>query len=368
MFKKYNFFHYNFKLLIFTIALAVIGCIIVGSAEVTLQSRQIMGCILGFVLMLALSLFDYSLILKLYWLIYGINIVLLVMVIFLGEEANNAQRWLKILGVQFQPSELAKLLMILFFAQFIHKHEEELNTIKYISLCVILFGITAVLVLKQPDLSTTIVLTIIFCCVMFVGEIRFRVIAGALAIAVPVAVIMIYLIMQPDQTILDNYQRNRIMAFLNQEEYANDIGYQQSYSVMAIGSGQLSGKGYNNNEISSVKNSNFLAEQQTDFIFAVIGEEFGFVGTVTVIILLLLITIECFAIAIRSPYMSGKIIAAGVGIWIGFQGFINIGVTTYLLPNTGLPLPFVSYGLTSLVTNFIGIGFVLNVGLQCDEK
>ena len=137
---------------------------------------------------------------------------------------------------------------------------------------------------------------------------------------------------------------------------------------MRRGSGQLTGKGYKNNQISSVKNADFIAEQQTDFIFAVIGEEFGFVGACAVIILILLISIECFLIAFRAKDIAGTIIASGIGAMIGFQGFINIGVVTYILPNTGLPLPFVSYGLTSLISSFIGIGFVLNVGLQCRQK
>ena len=174
--------------------------------------------------------------------------------------------------------------------------------------------------------------------------------------------------LQPEQDLINDYQQRRILAFLNPSEYANEEGYQQENSVMAIGSGQLYGKGYKNNLISSVKNANFIAEQQTDFIFAVIGEEFGFIGGCTVIGLLLLIAIECLRIARRAKDLAGTIIASGVGVMIGFQGFINIGVATYLLPNTGLPLPFVSYGLTSLISSFIGIGFVLNVGLQRKRK
>ena len=193
-------------------------------------------------------------------------------------------------------------------------------------------------------------------------------ILGVFAVIVPVAIIFVYLVMQPDQTILSDYQKGRITDFLNKESSVNEGGYQQYYSEMAIGSGQLYGKGYKNNQISSVKNADFIAEQQTDFIFAVIGEEFGFVGTVTVIILLLLISLECLLISHRAKDISGTIIAAGAGVQLGLQGFINIGVVTYILPNTGLPLPFVSYGLTSLVCSFIEIGFVLNVGLQCKEK
>ncbi|MBR4769129.1 MAG: FtsW/RodA/SpoVE family cell cycle protein, partial [Lachnospiraceae bacterium] len=204
----------------------------------------------------------------------------------------------------------------------------------------------------------------IFASIMVIGNLSFKTIIGILAVAVPLFAILIYLIMQPDQQILSEYQKNRLFSFFNKEATANDVGYQQTYSEMAIGSGQLLGKGYRNNEIYSVKNADFIAEQQTDFIFAVIGEEFGFVGCSVVIVLCFLISLECFRAALRAKDMAGRIIAAGVGAHLGFQSFINIGVVTFLLPNTGLPLPFVSYGLTSLIVSFLEIGFVLNVGLQ----
>lgn len=371
MLRQYKIRHYNFKLVIMVIALAVIGIVAVGSAEPDLQNRQIAGFAFGVFLMLVISLFDYSVLLNLYWLMYLFNIVLLAMVIFMGDDSKGAQRWLEIAGIRFQPSEVAKILIILFFAQFIYKHREELNTFKYITLCVALFAVPAFLVYYQPDLSTTIVICMIFCIIMFTGGLSWKVIGGILAVVVPVFLIFMYLILQPDQKIIPEkhmYQLNRIISFFNKDEYSNTLGYQQEYSVMAIGSGQLTGKGYKNNEISSVKNADFIAEQQTDFIFAVIGEEFGFVGACTVIVLVLLISVECLLIARRAKDIAGTIIAAGIGSMLGLQSFINIGVVTYLLPNTGLPLPFVSYGLTSLVSSFIGIGFVLNVGLQCREK
>lgn len=368
MLKHYKIRNYNFKLLIMVIALAVIGIIAVGSAEEALQTRQIAGFAVGVCLMIFLSLFDYSVILNFYWAIYILNLILLALVIFMGKEGGGAQRWLELGGLRFQPSEIAKIFIMLFLAKFILNHKEKLNTFKYISLCVLLFAIPAILVAAQPDLSTTIVICLIFATIMFVGGLSYKVIAGVLAVAIPSAIILITLILQPDQQIIKDYQGNRIVAFFNKEEYANTLGYQQEYSIMAIGSGQLTGKGYKTNQISSVKNANFISEQQTDFIFAVIGEEFGFVGSSIVVILILLISIECFHVARKAKDVAGTIIASGVGALIGFQSFINIGVVTYLLPNTGLPLPFLSYGLTSLISSFIGIGFVLNVGLQCKEK
>jgi rod shape determining protein RodA len=154
------------------------------------------------------------------------------------------------------------------------------------------------------------------------------------------------------------------MAWRYPEEYATTTGLQQQNSIMAIGSGQLNGKGLNNNSFTSVKNGNFLIESETDFIFAIIGEELGFVGCCLVIFLLLLIIIQCIRIGMKAQNLSGQIICGGVAAMIGIQSFINMGVATGVLPNTGLSLPFVSAGLTSIVCFYMSIGFVLNVGLQ----
>ncbi len=368
MFKHYRIRDYNFKLVIFVVALTIIGIFAIGSAEEALQSKQITGFLTALFLMVVISFFDYSVLLNLYWIMYIANLILLGMVIFMGDDAGGAQRWLILFGIRFQPSETAKILLILFFAQFIMKHKEKFNTLQNILICCVLFLTPVALIYKQPDLSTSIVVALIFCVIMYVGGLHWKIITGIFAITIPAAVIFLVLVTQPDQNIISGYQQKRILAFLNKEEYSMEEGYQQENSVMAIGSGQLYGKGYKNNLVSSVKNANYIAEQQTDFIFAVIGEEFGFIGASSVIILLLLITTECLLIARRAKDIAGTIIAAGVGVMIGFQGFINIGVVTYLLPNTGLPLPFVSHGLTSLVSAYIGIGFVLNVGLQRVHK
>jgi rod shape determining protein RodA len=204
----------------------------------------------------------------------------------------------------------------------------------------------------------------IFAVIMFTGGISYRVIIGAFAVLIPAVAIIISLALQPDNDILNEYQKKRILAFTNPQEYAMEEAYQQLNSVTAIASGQLDGKGYKNNEITSVKNGNFISEAQTDFIFAVIGEEFGFKGSVLVIALIFMISLECISIARRAKDLAGTIIAAGMGGLIAIQGFFNIGVATFILPNTGLPMPFVSYGLTSVMSLYIGMGFVLNVRLQ----
>jgi len=368
MFRNYRLRDYDFKLILMVIALTVIGVMAIGSAEESLQTKQLVGMLVGIVIMITLSFFNYSMFLKLYWLMYLGNLVLLLLVLLMGKSGGGAQRWLRIGGLQFQPSETAKILLILFFAQFIMKYREKLNTFKVIASCIVLVLIPWVMIYKQPDLSTSIVIIVIFCVALFAGGISFKLVLGAFAVAIPAVAILLSLALKPDQDILNDYQRNRILAFVNPEEYAMGEAYQQLNSITAIASGQLDGKGYKNNEITSVKNGNFISEAETDFIFAVIGEEFGFKGSVAVIVLLFWISLECISVARRAKDIAGTIIAAAMGGLIAFQGFFNIGVATFILPNTGLPMPFVSYGLTSLWSLYIGIGFVLNVRLQAKRS
>lgn len=364
MFKNYRVRDYDFKLIFMLVAITIIGILAIGSAKESVQNKQILGFIVGFFIMIVLSFFDYSFFLRFSWVIYIFDILLLLMVRFFGADVNNARRWLEIAGIQFQPSELTKIMLILFFSQFIMKHREKINSLRNILLMIVLLIPPLFLVYKQPDMSTSIVIFLIFCTLWYVGGLSSKLIIGVLAVVVPAAVILFILVLQPDQQIIETYQQTRILAWLEPEKYADDESYQQLNSVMAIGSGQLTGKGYDNDATTSVKNGNFVLEPQTDFIFAIIGEELGFVGCCGVIILLLLIVIECILIGLKAKDTGGRIICGGVASLIGIQSFINVSVATMIFPNTGLSLPFVSYGLTSVVCFFMGIGFVLNVGLQ----
>lgn len=364
MLKRYSLKNYNFKLILIAVIISVYGVMMIGSAREIYQMRQVYGLILGVIAMLVLSLIDYSFILNFYWIIYIFNLLMLLSVYIFGDSSNGAQRWIELGGFRFQPSELAKILLILFYAQFIIKHKEKLNTFRVLASMVLLFIPPLLLVYKQPDMSTSILIVIIFCVLLFIGGLSFKIIGGVLAVVIPIAVIALVLVLQPDQELIKDYQQTRILAWLQPDKYSNAEGYQQQNSVTAIGSGQLTGKGYKSNEVGSVKNGNFISEPQTDFIFAIVGEELGFVGCCSLIVLLALLVIECVRIGRRAKDLSGTLICAGVAANIGFQSFINIGVATAVLPTTGIPLPFMSYGLTSLVSLFIGLGIVLNIGLQ----
>ncbi len=369
MLRQYHIKNYDFKLILLVVALTTIGIVTIGSANSEFQNNQIMGLIMGLFVMVVVSLIDYSFILRFYWLIYAVNLILLILVATpLGESTNNSQRWISILGIRFQPSELTKIILILFFAQFIMLHKDKISKFKNIVLALVLLLPPLYLVYDQPDLSTTIMIAVVFCVLMFVGGLDKKIVISILAILIPAVILFLVLVVQEDQNLVEDYQRLRIMAWLYPDEYSTSTAYQQLNSIMAIGSGMLFGKGYKNNEITSVKNGNFISEPQTDFIFAIVGEEFGFIGTCGVIILILLIVLECIHIARKAKDLAGTLIASGVAALIGFQSFLNISVATGVMPNTGIPLPFVSYGLSSLLSLYIGIGLLLNVRLQGNNR
>lgn len=362
--KPYHLKDVKFGLVISVIAISIIGVMVIGSAKQAVQRRQIIGLVAGVILMIILSMIDYVWLLNFYWILYGINIIALVCVKLFGTNVNGAQRWIDIGVTNFQPSELSKILVVVFFAKFLMNHEDDLSSAATILKAVGLIAPTLILIVLQPDLSTTLSIALVFCAMMYLAGLSYRFIGTLIAILVPVTIIFISIVVQPNQPFLHDYQQKRILAWLEPQKYASDEAYQQNNAIMAIGSGQLTGKGLNNNTTTSVKNGNFISEPQTDFIFAIVGEELGFVGCCIVIGLLLLIVVQCILIGLRAQDLAGRIICCGVAAQIGFQSFINIGVATGILPNTGIPLPFVSYGLTSLISLYMGIGIVLNIGLQ----
>ncbi|MCR5581944.1 MAG: rod shape-determining protein RodA [Pseudobutyrivibrio sp.] len=362
MFHNYKFKNLDVKLIIAVIALTIIGIFVIGSANESNQQKQILGMILGIFVMGAMALVDYDFLLHFHWVYYAMVIVLLFSVLLFGSESGGATRWIDV-GIRFQPSELSKILLILFFAWFFMMHEEDINKPKTLVITIILSAIPLFLIEKEPDLSTTIVTMMIICVMIFVTGVSYKLVGIIVGVTVPAIALLLFLVTREGQTILDEYQGLRILAWLKPDEYPSS-SYQQQNSIMAIGSGQLLGKGLGNEAFDSVKNGNYISEPHTDFIFAVAGEELGFIGSALIIALIFFITIEILLIAKNAKDISGKLICIGMAALIGFQSFVNICVVTGLMPNTGLPLPFVSYGLTSLVTIYFGVGIVLNVGLQ----
>lgn len=366
MFKKLSIKNYNFILLILVLACMIFGVIVIRSVKEEIYMKQAIGVGLGLAIMLFLSFFDYHIICNFYNVIYLVGLGLLFAVILVGNDGGGAKRWVDIGGIIFQPSELEKIIMIVFLAKFLSnlKENDEINTFRGIVRIIIAVIIPAGLIVVEPDLSTTICFLMIMATMVYLAGLSYRLIVTILLILIPIGSIFIWYVQKPDQKLLDDYQRNRIMSFIYPSEYSEG-GEQQENSVLAIGSGEVYGKGlYPEENVASVKNSKLISEQQTDFIFSAIGEAFGFVGSVIIIGIILIIVLQCIRVARLARDDCGRLIAMGVGCLIGYQSFINIGVTTQLLPNTGLPLPMFSYGLSSLLSIAMGIGLVLNVSLQ----
>ena len=370
----YDFKQYDLRLLFLMILLNTAGIFIVRSAisaesfKDTLVVRQILGSFVGLSMCIGISLFDYRKLCKYSPYLYVASVILLAGVRIYGTASGHgATRWITvpILG-KLQPAEFVKVALILFFADYLQKAKEDINTVHGLVLEGLYLMLPIGLVLIQPNLSTAIIMTVIVFAMTFASPLKLRFILAFLGIAAVVLLLLFYFFssgLYDKIPVLQDYQVKRILTFLNPDE--NSSGFaQQMYSIMAIGSGMFKGKGLFNHSIFSVKNGNFLVEEDNDFIFAVIGEELGFRGSIIIIIIFLLIIIECLIIAYRAKTLSGRLICVGVMAWIGFQTYTNIAVATGLFPNTGITLPFFSRGVSSLLSVYFGLGIVLNVALQ----
>lgn len=370
MFSEYNFRNYNFRLLFYVLALNLVGVVVINSAvggDRSYVNRQLIGMFGGLMLAIAISLMDYRKLMKCCGLVYAGCVGILLAVIVagqLGGFGGGSRRWidLPVIG-RFQPSEFVKIGLIFFFSWFLQKNQEKINRPSVLVTAAVLAAVPLALILKQPDLSTSIVIVFFILCLIYMAGISYKWIAGALAVAVPSLALVVWLAEHNMMPFLEPYQINRILAFTNPGKYA-ELNLQQDNSKMAIGSGRLYGKGLFNDTAISVKNGNFLSEEHTDFIFSVIGEELGFIGCMIVLLLFLLFVFECLRMASRARDMAGRLFCTGMAALVGFQSFTNIAVATGVFPNTGLPLPFISYGVSSLASLYIGIGILLNVGLQ----
>lgn len=371
MILPYHYKSFAFRLLFAVLGLNLIGLLVINSAsnhDMAIVGRQLSGAAIGITAMLVLSLLPYQKLLRYAVPLYAGCCLLLLLVIVYGRIRGGARRWIVIPGLgQLQPSEFAKIGIILFAAWLLGKNLEALNKAHFLLVFSGLLMIPVFLIASEPDLSTTIVVLVCIFSMIFVAGLSYRWIGAALAVVLPFSLGFTALLQRGLVPFLKPYQVKRILAFLYPSRYA-DANLQQDNSIMAIGSGQLFGKGLNNNTLASVKNGNFLSEEQTDFIFAVIGEELGFLGCLLVILLYAVIVYECLYIAGKAKNAEGRIICVGFGVLIAFQGFSNIAVATGIFPNTGLTLPFISYGVSSLLSFYMGVGLVLNVGLQRTDR
>ncbi|MBQ4473095.1 MAG: FtsW/RodA/SpoVE family cell cycle protein, partial [Lachnospiraceae bacterium] len=272
-------------------------------------------------------------------------------------------RWLKIGPLTLQVSELAKIALIILLADFFSRYKDEINKFRNLAFATVVAAIPTFLIMIQTDLSSSVVMLFIFVTMFYAAGLSYKIIGVVTVVGVPAFVGLLWYVQQPWQKLLSTKQQERILGFLDPETYAKSYMYQQNQSVAAISSGGLLGK-----FLERVKPMAGLSSKvyvnESDFIFSVAGEVLGFLGCLIVILLLAGVIIRCIMIARNARDRLGFLMAIGISAMFMFQCFVNIGVATSLLPNTGLPLPFLSYGLSSMISSMIAIGLILNIGLQ----
>ena len=369
---KFNLKNYNFVLIFCIVALSAIGVLAIRSAtngDTALVNKQIYGALIGIAIMVVVSFIDYHTILKFSTIVYIGCCAFLVLVLVVGLIRGGAKRWiiLPVLG-QVQPSEFVKVGLVIFFADYFGKNEEKMGRVNIMLPAFGLALIPIVLILIEPDTSTTIILLFELICMFYIAGLSYKFIMIVAAVAVPLGVGFLLLIQNGILASSGDYRLGRIIAHFDKSAAYSDANLQQDNSIMAIASGKMWGKGLNYTGLESVKNGNFLAEEQTDFIFAIIGEELGFVGSLTVILLFAIAVFACLHTVRKASDIQGKIICTGIGMLLAVQSFTNIAVATGIFPNTGLPLPFISSGVSSLISMYFGIGLVLSVGLHPGDE
>jgi rod shape determining protein RodA len=325
----------------------------VGSDPYFFVKRQSLWALLGFILLIIIIFIDYHNLERYSKVIYFGAIILLIMVIFSGRTTYGARRWLAIGPFDFQPSEFAKIALIAFLADFLSKNKQKLDNFFYYLLPFVYTGLLILLVFMQPDLGTSLVYLAILIIMLFVAGIKLKFLIFTFLVAlssVPVS-----------WTFLKDYQKNRLILFLNPNLDPLGGGYNVIQSRIAIGSGGFLGNGIFSGLQSQL---NFLPAQHTDFIFSVVGEELGFVGTILLLGLYAIILWRGIKIALEARDLLGSLLAAGAVSFLFFHIIVNIGMAMGMLPATGLPLPFLSYGGSFMISNLMVIGILLNVQLH----
>jgi rod shape determining protein RodA len=316
--------------------------------------KQIMWLGIGLAAMLLTVTFNYRAVKRWAYVIYAVSLILLVAVIFIGKTVLGAQRWLMIGPFSFQPSEFAKLALFIALAKYLTP--EKMSKKKFyprdLLICLGLFIVPFIIILKEPDLGSALVLIPGFFAILYFAGAGTKYLLALVGMGAGLAPIAWFF--------LKDYQKTRLLVFLNPKMDPLGVGYHLTQSKITIGSGKLLGKGFLMGTQTQLR---FLPKQHTDFIFSVIGEEFGLIGVSCILILYLLFIYRSMRATLTGD-LFGRLLAVGIISGIVFQVFVNIGMSTGIMPVTGIPLPFLSYGGSSLVFTFIGIGLILNIRMR----
>lgn len=362
----------NIFIPVVVLIIIIIGIIAIGSAVEVNNSgsggdafvkRQIVAAVLGIIFAFLLQFNDYRIFSSYAVIIYGGTVSLMALIFFLGKYSGSSGRWIMLGPLNFQPAELSKLVTVIMLAEVLSRNQDRLKYFvgffKPFLIMVIPFG----LILLQSDLGTALVMIFIFIVMMFVAGCNWKyltlIFGGALLILV--LVIMAHYFFGTPVPFLREYQLNRLVVFINPGVDPHGTGYNIIQSKIAVGSGELFGKGLYGGTQNQL---DFLPEKHTDFIFSVIGEEFGFLGVIFLLGLYCVLLWQLIGVAIRARDTYGQLLVSGITALYFFHILENVGMTMGVMPITGIPLPFVSYGGTFMITCLIGIGLVINVNIR----
>lgn len=348
---------FDWFLMLLTVVTAILGIFIIYSATRTKGSNmnvivQSAAFCIGTAVMLIMCFFDYEQFANIIKYVFLLALFMLVIVLIFGTSGDwGARSWIRLGPIGIQPSEFVKICFILTFSFHLSKVEDRINEFKILIGLAVHLAVLVGLILLEPDMGSAFVFMFMFVCMVFVAGLSYKYIIPAV-IAVIGAVPLMY------NFVLSPYQKERIDVFLNPELSPYDGGFNVIQSKIAVGAGQLWGMGY----LEGVQNqSGILPTKSTDFIFSTFSEEFGFIGAVFIVCLLFAIILRCFSAARRADNSFGRYICTGVGAMLLFHVFENVGMCIGIMPCTGIPLPFISYGGTSLVTSMTAIGLVMSV-------
>lgn len=316
--------------------------------------RQLIWLIISLVVLAAFMSFDYIWLGRLAPALYGIGLFLLVLVFFFGRTGMGAQRWLNLGFFSFQPSEVFKLVYLITLARYLSERPGKVGLVALLKTFLLLVAVPAGLIMKQPDLGTAVILILVFV---------FLTAARGLDKKVAVLLVLLGLLSVPFVGSifwegLKDYQKNRLVVFLEPEADPAGVGYHITQSKVAVGSGRLLGKGYLHGTQGPFR---FLPEKHTDFIFSVFAEEWGFVGSLVLLLLYLSFLFRGLDTARKAKDDFGRLLALGITFMFAVYCFVNIGMTLGIMPVVGIPLPFMSYGGTALLTNFVAAGILISI-------
>lgn len=355
------------------ILLIIIGLVTLTSASQGISAdpwyhlkKQIGAVILGIIAAILLIRYEYSHLSRYSIVLYAISILMLIIVLILGEEVRGTTGWISIGPLPaVQPAEFTKILLIIAFADFLKQRKGSLETLAQIIPCFLYMGVPFLLIMLQPDMGTALVYIVFTIIMMYIAGANAKLLSTILISALAVTGLALFLHFQFGMWLpLEDYQLKRLAVFLNPYEDGQGgrgIGWHTIQSLVAIGSGGLAGKGlYNGTQVQL----NFLPDHHTDFIYAVIGEEMGFFGAAFVIILYAILLLRCIYIAFDAKDLFGSLVVAGIAAMWLFHIFENIGMSLGIMPITGIPLPFLSYGGSAMLTNLIAAGLILSVNVR----